>query len=114
MNAPTRTPTPLNWHHTPVVRRLLDRLTPDNVELVKQVSIPCDFYKYGHTDAISERTLSALNEIRTVSIEEEFGSTFEEASAAGRGLDYIATDERAPTVTAVIKEAFAARRKVAA
>jgi hypothetical protein len=106
-------PTPINWHESPIAQRLIARLTPENTERSKRISIPADFYERTGKDRWASEVLLALFYIREASIDEAVGYSFADTDTdktLTRRVAYLQAMERAPEVTQVVEDAFAARR----
>ena len=105
--------TPINWHHSPIAQRILAKLHAGNVERRDHVGIPADFWTYGGADRWAEEAITALTCVRQASIEIELGYAFSDTDTdktLTRRVAYLKADERTPSVTQAIIEAFAARK----
>jgi hypothetical protein len=107
--------TPINWHESPIAQRLIARLTPQNTERATRISIPADFYELTGTDRWGSEVLLALAYVREASIDEAVGYSFYDVCEKhnwhqGKANAWQEAQRRAPSVTQVVEDAFAARR----
>lgn len=103
---------PINWHQSPIARRIIARLDRGNVERTTRIAIPADIWVYTGKDRWSSEALLALEYIRTASIELELGYAFEETNTdetLTRRVAYLDAMDRAPEVSQVLEAAFAER-----
>ena len=100
----------INWHTDRRSQALIAKLNPGNVERVKRIFFPADYYYvFVGVDHATRRTLAALDARRTRAVEKVAGAHFEDLQTHELCRDYLAVDELAPSVDRVLEDAFAAR-----
>lgn len=99
----------INWHTDRRSRDLIAKLNKNNVELVKRVFFPADYYVYVGVDRATRRTIAALDARRTRAVEKLAGARFSDLETNELCRAYMAIDDQAPCVDSVLAEAFAAR-----
>lgn len=96
----------IEWHTTPVVRRILRGLGSSNCMPVRCTAIPRDFFVWAGRTPEADRILIALDVIRRASIEKELGFAFSDADNRIEAEEYIRLDGETPSVYTVVLQHF--------
>lgn len=103
----------INWHTDYRAQRLIKKLDRSSVESIKRIAIPADYYVYVPRGIAARRTFKALETRRTRAVEREAGARFEDLKTSEACREYLAIDDRAPSLDDVLDAAFAERELAA-
>jgi hypothetical protein len=99
----------INWHTDYRSRKLIEKLNRANVERIKRIAIPADYYVYVPRGIAARRTFKALENRRLRAVERETGVHFEDLKTSEACREYLTIDDKAPSVDEVIEAAFDGR-----